>query len=874
MSKPLQSTFELDVPEPTRDDLIKIIGDCDFGYFTSHFQQIVDKRRRLVPMKLNPFQRKVFEKLLPMIDPKTRLDRSRSVIYLKGRRVGATTGTVAFINFILSYVEGCDNLSVLHLFPTGDSATKLYNTKVKDIITGCLRGDAEVMTRNGWVKFDDYKGEEILVGDGEKSWFEIPKEVVHYDNNEGLVEYSKGHSYYHLSTKGHRMVFRQGKKIKIREAWEGIPVSHGHDFVVTTVLDGEGIDLSDDDLRLAIAIQADGYYDTSCDSIGFNFAKDRKIYRLKDILDRLGIRYSDGVVSHGKNAGQHKIRILAGSGLPNYKRLPFEWIWQANNHQREVILSELEQWDGHVEPTGYSEYYTVSEYQATWVNTFARMSGVCSMVTKQKSKNPKRKDLFRVSFPAKRNTVTTQKLKKREVPYSGKVHCVSVSSSMFWCRINGCISLTGNTHPDLMPTIYKDSATASVVLNYDNLLGVRRHNFYELASAGANSLRGSDFHICVMDELGSYRHPEEVEAVVAPMMPPHGFSLTIYASTFDDKMGPYFKEKIITALEHPDEYEVIFVPWYSSYPEEPYGYNLDDIELTEYDQKVIMPAMTKDGFPKERWADAIEWYHRMSATMSETNMHKEFPTTLDEVLAIGENKRCFTEESLKKQDKNILPDKPYQLVTDTLTDKPELKPVEESPIKIYKSPFAGEKYMITCDPIGSNSDESDFFAASVWNTRNNEQVATLYIRGIMVEDMADMIAGLSKIYNRAVVCPELNMSSALQACLRAKNFYSFYYTDKMRKARREAGIRTTVSSKPDMLDKLQLLLDGEKITIHSSETLRQLKMYEKRVRRSGAVFFSAPKGDHDDLVTTAYIYAGTLDSKHLAGKNTQGFAIL
>ena len=182
--------------------------------------------------------------------------------------------------------------------------------------------------------------------------------------------------------------------------------------------------------------------------------------------------------------------------------------------------------------------------------------------------------------------------------------------------------------------------------------------------------------------------------------------------------------------------------------------------------------------------------------------------------------------------------------------------------------------MITCDPIGSNSDESDYFAASVWNTRNNEQVATLYIRGIMVEDMADMIAGLSKIYNRAVVCPELNMSSALQACLRAKNFYSFYYTDKMRKARKEAGIRTTVSSKPDMLDKLQLLLDGEKIIIHSSETLRQLKMYEKRARKSGAVFFSAPKGDHDDLCTCCYIYAGTLDSKHLAGKNTQGFAIL
>lgn len=564
MSKQLESTWKLtDTPLP-REEFIRAFQD--FEFFMGHCQQIVNKQRQLVPMALNAYQKEIFKVLLPMIDPKTRENRAKSIILIKGRRVGASTGLIAFMNYLLSYVEGIENLNVLHLFPVSDAATKIYNSKVKDILQG--------------------------------------------------------------------------------------------------------------------------------------------------------------------------------------------------------------------------------------------------------------------------------------------------------------------VHPDIMPTITKVSGISSIVLNYENILGVRRHNSYEIASAGTSSLRGSDFHVAILDEYASYRKPYDVEAVVEPMMPEEGFSLSIFASTFDDKVSPAYKEKLIQAKEHPDEWSIIFVPWFVSYPEVPSRVPLDSLELTEYDQQVIMPAMADYGFPQEKWGASIRWYHQKAAKMSQANMLREFPTTLDEVLAIGENKRCFTEESLKKQDKNILPDKPYQLVTDTLTNKPELKPTEESPIKIYKPPFAGEKYMITCDPIGSNSDESDYFAASVWNTRNNEQVATLYIRGIMVEDMADMIAGLSKIYNRAVVCPELNMSSALQACLRAKNFYSFYYTDKMRKARREAGIRTTVSSKPDMLDKLQLLLDGEKITIHSSETLRQLKMYEKRARKSGAVFFSAPKGDHDDLVTTAYIYAGTLDSKHLAGKNTQGFAIL
>lgn len=566
MSKPLESTFELDTPLPTTEDLVRIIGDCDFNYFMSNYQQIVDKRRRLVPMTLNPFQKRVFEKLLPMVDPKTRLDRSKTILYLKGRRVGATTGTIAFINFILSYVEGIENLNVLHLFPTRDTASKLYTTKVRDIVTGVI--------------------------------------------------------------------------------------------------------------------------------------------------------------------------------------------------------------------------------------------------------------------------------------------------------------------PSIMPTIYKESSSSSVVLNYDSILGVRRHNFYELASAGANSLRGSDFHISILDECASYRSPEDVEAVVAPMMPPHGFSLTIFASTFDDKMGPWFKDKIVTALQHPDEYEVIFVPFWWSYPEEPYGCKLEEVELTDYDKNVLVPAMIKDGFPKERFADSIEWYHRMSATMSVTNMHKEFPSTIEEILAIGANKTVFDQKSVDNQKKNIIPDRKYRLVTDTITKKSQLQEDEDGDFCIYRPPMAGHRYMLLCDPIGSNSDESDYYAASVVDLDRNEQVATLYVRGLPVEDLSDLTVGLASIYNRAIICPERNMSQALVACIRAKGYYNFYYPDQQSKKNREPGIRTTVASKPAMIDKLQLMLNNESIIIHSKETLRQLRLYEKQKRKSGTTFFAAPKGDHDDAIIPLMLYAGTKTDRELMGKNTSGFAVM
>lgn len=563
MGKLLQSDWQLTDTPLSREDFIQAFQD--FEYFTSHCQQIVDKRRRLVYMRLNVFQKYVFGQLLPLLNPETRLDKRRDIVWVKPRQCGMTTGMIAFINWFLSCVESIENFNFIHILPAVDTISKLYTQKVAPIVQG--------------------------------------------------------------------------------------------------------------------------------------------------------------------------------------------------------------------------------------------------------------------------------------------------------------------VHPDIMATIEKMPAmTSSIRLYYKDIMGVRRNNYYDLVSANASSLRSGTANAILYDEVSFYRHPEELEDAVSPMLPPYGFSLVIYASTFDDKQSEFFKNKIITARENPDTWTLMFSPWFQVYPEEPQGVPLESLELTEYDTSVIMPAMVEYGLPKGLWGDAISWYHETSTRTS--NMKKEYPTTLDEVLAIGENKSVFTKESLDKQEKNILPDRHCRLITDTLTGKYELKEAEESPICLYKVPITGEKYFITCDPIGSNSEDSDFFAASVWRQRNNEQVATLYIRGIMLEDMADLIIGLHRIYNRALVCPESNMGEGLQACLRAKGFYHFYYTDQSRKARKEAGIRTTISSKPNMIDRLQLLLDGENIIIHSAETLRQLRAYSKSIRKSGSVSFSAPKGDNDDLVSTAFLYAGTLDSRQLSGKIGASFTIL
>lgn len=291
-----------------------------------------------------------------------------------------------------------------------------------------------------------------------------------------------------------------------------------------------------------------------------------------------------------------------------------------------------------------------------------------------------------------------------------------------------------------------------------------------------------------------------------------------------------------------------------------------------------MPAMADWGLPRELWGDAIDFYHRMSTRITE--MKKEYPTTLDEVLSIGENKHYFNEESLAKQEKNIRAGAPYKLVVDPITKKPELQKTELSPITLFTMPILGHKYMTTVDCISSNSADSDLFAASVWDVTNNlnEQVATFCAKELMTEDYAEYVAGLSSVYNRATICVEKNTADGFNACLRARGYYSLYYDSAQSRAKKDPGIRTTVASKPAMLDKLALLLDNSRIIIRDERTLEQLKEYEKKskVRADGSVSVtaSAPKGKHDDFVSTCFLFAGTLDQRALAGKDSQGFTIL
>ncbi len=429
--------------------------------------------------------------------------------------------------------------------------------------------------------------------------------------------------------------------------------------------------------------------------------------------------------------------------------------------------------------------------------------------------------------------------------------------------------LTG-VHPDLYPTMecaFNDSTTKEIV--YWHTKGAIRNNRYEIVSANASSLRGGTGQVLILDEVADYTKPHDLEAAISPAIPDFGFSLVMYLSTFSDKRSSYFLDKIKTAMENPDDWTLVFIPWYFIYPEVKQGINLEELDLTEYDRNVIIPSLEKDDMPKGEWGDCISWYHRKQLEMP-LRIRQEYPTTIEEVISLGSNEKVFSPKDIERlKTKGLsISGTSCNISTDVLTNKVLVSQCQDSPLRIYKKPLPSHHYTTIVDPITSASDGSDFFAATVMDSANHEQVATIRGRGIPEEEWAMMTWALCRYYNRALICPESNVAEGFKATIWNLGYYNWYYVNALARKNRSPGIRTTSTSKVTMIERLQYLIKNDMLILHDPDWIRELEIFERKVKRVGEersiVTYAAPGKQHDDTVSTLWIYAGTLQQNQLS----------
>lgn len=433
-----------------------------------------------------------------------------------------------------------------------------------------------------------------------------------------------------------------------------------------------------------------------------------------------------------------------------------------------------------------------------------------------------------------------------------------------------------NVPREIYPTIERDTMGTSTLLKYKDIKGIRRGGFYEITSAGSNSVRSGTVSLWLCDEPSEYRNPEAVEDAVSGAISSYGWSLTAYIGTFSDRLSDYFLNKIKLALDNPDEIELVFIPWFLVYGREGDGLGFTEDKLTEYDKEVIIPEMQKWGVPREEWFDKIGWYHTRGLRTSK--LRYEFPSSIDDIINLTSDRCVFQQESLDAQEKNIMTGTPMRFVTDNATGKVEMQETDVSTFTMFKEPRYGHSYMVAIDPITAQSEDTDNFIMSVFDTSNNEQVAIFSDRGLQDEDYADWAVSIGTIYNKAILCPEINVANGFCVAVNSRRYFRWYYQSKSAQKDRTPGLRTTVSSKERMLDALSAMLDRGTIIIRDADTLDELRNFVKivKTRADGSKYIrmAAKAGHRDDRVASLWIYAGTRSMREIEGNKRSSFAII
>lgn len=436
--------------------------------------------------------------------------------------------------------------------------------------------------------------------------------------------------------------------------------------------------------------------------------------------------------------------------------------------------------------------------------------------------------------------------------------------------------IVANVPEAIYPSIERDTLGNSTLLKYKDIKGIRRGGYYEITSAGSNSVRSGTVSVWLADEPSEYRNPDAVQDSISGAISSYGWSLTAYIGTFSDRLSNYFLEKIKLAMDNPDEMELIFIPWFLCYGQEGDGLGFTEDQLTEYDKDVVIPEMQKWGIPSEQWFDKLGWYH--SRALRTSKLKYEFPTSIEDIINLTSDRCVFQKESLDAQEKNIMPGTPMRFVTDNATGKVEMQKTEVSPFLMFKQPIYGHRYRISIDPITAQSAESDYFAMHIWDLSNNEQVGVFREKGLQDEDYADWAISMGTIYNKAELCPEINVAQGFTVSVNSRRYFRWFYGTKANKANHVPGLRTTVSSKELFIDRLQAMLDRGSIVIHHRETLDEfrnfVKIVKKRMDGTTYVRMAARGSTHDDLCMSAAIYAGSLDLRQIEGRRSSGWAMI
>lgn len=315
----------------------------------------------------------------------------------------------------------------------------------------CFHPDTEVLTRTGWKKILMLSpNEEIMQAipglncKVDLEWV-VPTEVYSGVHPSGELFHLHNEGMDLRVTPDHRMLGwgNNGKPATI------MPISMNTTprYWANAGMSSSGwIEIDETLLRLAVALQADGTI-TEWKQVNWGFYKQRKIDRLRALLEKAGIPYNQTTASNGSNPDVtlfhlKKVDSAQLINLLEDKKLPWWWL-DLTSELREAVLEEAAYWDSTIISKHYS-YFSVPHINIDVLQALAAITNRKSRAVYDKPNNGG-KDVLSTLTVRSRATSRAGSLDITKIPFTDEVACLSVPSTWILVRDGGVPIIVGQS---------------------------------------------------------------------------------------------------------------------------------------------------------------------------------------------------------------------------------------------------------------------------------------------------------------------------------------------------------------------------------------------------------------------------------------------
>lgn len=317
---------------------------------------------------------------------------------------------------------------------------------------GCLSGDTEFLTSRGWKAIAEYRP-----GDDVAEWSEADGRIAFKQPRsfidqpcEGMWRFANDHGLSMVLSDEHRVpLYDYAGKFVVKRADQVARTPSKHTVPVSFLAPEVGsLDMTEQQIRLHVAITADGCLPKRGNQVIVTVRKERKKVRLRELLSANKIEWAEH--QHSTRAAEV---AFAFSRTGWSKGFGPEW-YGASRRQLEVVLEECLLWDG---LAGHEEQrFSTSRWdEATFVQYAAHATGRRASIGATHSGDAG----WALNFNVQITTPGSRKAKvmlrgdhtriTRVPAPGGRKYCFETSTGYFIARHNGRVFVTGNSGKSL-----------------------------------------------------------------------------------------------------------------------------------------------------------------------------------------------------------------------------------------------------------------------------------------------------------------------------------------------------------------------------------------------------------------------------------------